>query len=33
MKAKRSVDAPNRMVDVAGTPFAYRELGTASGVP
>lgn len=27
MKATRYMDAPNRMVDVAGTPFAYRELG------
>ena len=27
------VNAPNRTVDVGGTPFAYRELGTASGVP
>ena len=26
-------DAPNRTVDVNGVPFAYRELGTASGVP
>ena len=27
------VNAPNRTVDVGGTTFAYRELGTASGVP
>jgi len=33
MTATRYVDAPNRMIDVGGTPFAYRELGTASGVP
>jgi pimeloyl-ACP methyl ester carboxylesterase len=33
MTATRYVDAANRMVDVGGTPFAYRELGTASGVP
>jgi pimeloyl-ACP methyl ester carboxylesterase len=26
-------NAPNRTVDVGGTPFAYRELGAASGVP
>jgi hypothetical protein len=31
--ATKYVDAPNRRVDVGGTPFAYRELGTASGVP
>jgi len=24
---------PTRTVDVAGTPFAYREMGTAAGVP
>lgn len=33
MTATRYVDAPNRRVDVGGTPFAYRELGTAFGVP
>ena len=33
MTATKYVDAPNRTVDVGGTPFAYRELGTASGVP
>src|SRR5438046_8359816 len=33
MTATRYVDAPNRMIDVGGTPFAYRELGTASGMP
>ena len=27
------VTAPNRTVDIDGTTFAYRELGTASGVP
>ena len=27
------VNAPNRTVDVGGTTFAFRELGTASGVP
>ena len=33
MTATSYVVAPNRRVDVGGTPFAYRELGTASGVP
>lgn len=33
MTATKYVDAPNRRVDVGGTPFAYRELGTASAVP
>jgi pimeloyl-ACP methyl ester carboxylesterase len=33
MTATMYVDAPNRRVDIGGTPFAYRELGTASGVP
>src|SRR5438105_14508832 len=33
MIATKYVDAPNKTVDVGGTPFAYRELGTASGVP
>jgi pimeloyl-ACP methyl ester carboxylesterase len=33
MTATKYVDASNRRVDVGGTPFAYRELGTASGVP
>jgi pimeloyl-ACP methyl ester carboxylesterase len=33
MIATKYVDAPNKRVDVGGTPFAYRELGTASGVP
>jgi pimeloyl-ACP methyl ester carboxylesterase len=27
------VNAPNKIVDVGGTTFAYRELGSASGVP
>ena len=27
------VNAPNRTVDVGGTTFAFRELGTVSGVP
>jgi pimeloyl-ACP methyl ester carboxylesterase len=27
------VNTPNRTGDVGGTTFAYRELGTASGVP
>jgi pimeloyl-ACP methyl ester carboxylesterase len=31
--ATKYVEAPNRKVDVGGTPFAYRELGTTSGVP
>lgn len=26
-------DAPNRTIDVDGTTFAYRELGTGTGVP
>lgn len=26
-------DVPTKTVDVGGTPFAYRELGTATGVP
>jgi pimeloyl-ACP methyl ester carboxylesterase len=26
-------DVPTRMIDVNGTPFAYRELGPESGVP
>lgn len=26
-------DTPNRTIDVGGTTFAYRELGTPSGVP
>jgi len=26
-------DAPTKTVDVGGTPFAYRELGPATGVP
>ena len=26
-------DTPNRTIDVGGTTFAYRELGTGSGVP
>ncbi len=26
-------DAPTRTINVDGTPFAYRELGTGSGVP
>jgi len=26
-------DAPTRTVDVGGTPFAYRQLGAAQGVP
>lgn len=26
-------DVPTRMIDVGGVPFAYRELGPASGVP
>ncbi len=29
----RYIDAPNRSIDVAGTRFAYRELGTRGGVP
>jgi pimeloyl-ACP methyl ester carboxylesterase len=33
MTATKYADAPNRTVDVGGTPFAYRELGPASGVP
>lgn len=33
MTATRYIDAPNRKVDVGGTPFAYRELGDASSVP
>lgn len=33
MTATNYVDAPNRTVDVGGTPFVYRELGSASGVP
>lgn len=27
------IDAPNRLVDVGGTAFAYRDLGARSGVP
>ena len=33
MTATKYVDAPNRTVDVGGTPFTYREIGTTSGVP
>src|SRR5947207_15248674 len=33
MIATKYVDATNKRVDVGGTPFAYRELATASGVP
>lgn len=28
-----AVTAPTKSVDVAGTPFAYREVGTGQGVP
>ena len=31
--AARYVNAPNKKIDVGGTPFAYRELGAASAVP
>lgn len=33
MTTTRYVDAPNRTVDVGGTPFAYREVGPRDGVP
>ena len=26
-------DAPNRTINIDGVTFAYRELGTSSGVP
>src|SRR6266498_4920096 len=26
-------DAPTKTIDVGGTPFAYRELGPATGLP
>lgn len=29
----RYIDAPNRTINVAGTAFAYRDLGPRSGVP
>ncbi|MDX3074943.1 alpha/beta fold hydrolase [Streptomyces sp. NPDC088354] len=33
MSAVTATSAPTRTVDVAGTPFAYREVGTDEGVP
>ncbi|SNT08191.1 alpha/beta fold hydrolase [Actinacidiphila glaucinigra] len=33
MSAATATSAPTRTVDVAGTPFAYREVGTGEGVP
>src|SRR5437868_6017893 len=26
-------DTPNRTIDIGGTPFAYRELGSGPGIP
>ena len=31
--ATRYVNTPNRFISVAGTSFAYRELGPRGGVP
>ncbi len=33
MSAVKWKDVPTRTIDVGGVPFAYRELGPASGVP
>lgn len=33
MPAATATSAPTKTVDVAGTPFAYREVGTGEGVP
>ncbi|MDH6435998.1 pimeloyl-ACP methyl ester carboxylesterase [Streptomyces sp. SAI-144] len=33
MSAATATSAPTKTVDVAGTPFAYREVGTGEGVP
>ncbi|MFF3950182.1 alpha/beta fold hydrolase [Streptomyces sp. NPDC001902] len=33
MSAVTATSAPTKTVDVAGTPFAYREVGTHEGVP
>ncbi|MFJ4467354.1 alpha/beta fold hydrolase [Streptomyces sp. NPDC089424] len=33
MPATTATTAPTQTVDVAGTPFAYREVGTQEGVP
>ncbi|WP_405587792.1 alpha/beta fold hydrolase [Streptomyces sp. NBC_01190] len=33
MSAVTATSAPTQTVDVAGTPFAYREVGPAEGVP
>jgi pimeloyl-ACP methyl ester carboxylesterase len=33
MSAATANSAPTKTVDVAGTPFAYREVGTGGGVP
>ncbi|MDH6522018.1 pimeloyl-ACP methyl ester carboxylesterase [Streptomyces sp. SAI-135] len=33
MSTATATAAPTRTVDVAGTPFAYREVGTGQGVP